>query len=216
MISIKKLSPTPTPRRISMPVSIRSAAALAIALVAVTGCKKKPETTPAPVTAAPPVRTPGPNQDSIAAAERAREAARAAAAAAEEARRNASALAEVRNTLIQVIYFDFDKDEIRDDQRMALDAKVPILTANPNVRIRIAGHTDSRGSDEYNLALGQRRSASAKRYLVSRGIADGRIDVVSFGKERPVAQGENEEAWAKNRRDEFEIVAGGENLRVPK
>ncbi|HVT37756.1 MAG TPA: peptidoglycan-associated lipoprotein Pal [Gemmatimonadaceae bacterium] len=198
-----------------MPVSLRSAAALLMALVAVTSCKKKPETTPAPVPVAPPVRTPGPNQDSIA-AERAKEAARAAAAAAEEARRNAAALAETRNTLMQVIYFDYDKDEIRDDQRVALDAKVPILTANPNVRIRIAGHTDSRGSDEYNLALGQRRSASAKRYLVSRGIADGRIDVVSFGKERPLAPGENEEAWAKNRRDEFEIVAGGENLRVPK
>jgi peptidoglycan-associated lipoprotein len=199
-----------------MPVSIRSAAALAMALVAVTSCKKKPETAPAPVTAAPPVRTPGPNQDSIAAAERAREAARAAAAAADEARRNAAALAEARNALMQAIYFDYDKDEIRDDQRMALDAKVPILTANPAVRIRIAGHTDSRGSDEYNLALGQRRSASAKRYLASRGIAEGRIDVVSFGKERPAAQGENEEAWAKNRRDEFEIVAGGETIRVPK
>ena len=196
--------------------SIRSMPALIMALVSVSACRKKPEAAPTPVVAAPPVAGPRVNQDSIDAAGRAAAAAAARAAADEATRRNAAAVADARAKLSQAIYFDYDKDEIRDDQRVALDAKVPVLTANPNVRIRIAGNTDSRGSDEYNLALGQRRSAAAKRYLVSRGIADGRIEVVSFGKERPAAAGDGEDSWAKNRRDEFEIIAGGENLQVPR
>lgn len=193
----------------------RSVSALIVALTAASACRGKPAPVPAP---AAPTAAPGPrvNQDSIDAARRAAEEARAKAAAAEEAGRNAALLASVRAELAKTIYFDYDKDEIREDQRMALDAKVPIFTANPSVRIRIAGHTDSRGSDEYNLALGQRRSAGAKRYLVSRGVAEGRIEVVSFGEERPAAQGDSEESWAKNRRDEFEIISGGDSLRVPR
>jgi peptidoglycan-associated lipoprotein len=84
------------------------------------------------------------------------------------------------------------------------------------VRLRIAGHTDDRGSDEYNLALGQRRAASVQRYLVSRGLKTSRFETVSFGKERPAAQSENEDAWSKNRRGEFEVIAGGDNLRMPR
>jgi peptidoglycan-associated lipoprotein len=195
----------------------RSIAALAMSCLAVAACKKKPAPPPAPVAApaaqaAPPPAPPRVNQDSIDRANRDRAA---GAAAAAERDRLAAAAARARATMGQQIYFDFDKDDIRDDQRATLDAKVPILNANPNARIRIGGHTDDRGSDEYNLALGQRRSASAKRYLVSRGIAELRIETVSFGKERPAVQGENEDAWAKNRRDEFEIIAGGDNLRAP-
>ena len=122
----------------------------------------------------------------------------------------------VRNTIAAKVYFDFDKDEIRDDQKVTLDAKVGILNANTAVRLRIAGHTDNRGSDEYNLALGQRRAASVQRYLVSRALNASRFETVSFGEERPVAQGENEDAWSKNRRAEFEIIAGGDNLRMPR
>jgi len=122
----------------------------------------------------------------------------------------------VRNTIAAKVYFDYDKDEIRDDQKATLDAKVGIMNANSAVRLRIAGHTDDRGSDEYNLALGQRRAASVQRYLVSRGLTASRFETVSFGKERPAAQGENEDAWSKNRRGEFEIIAGGDNLRMPR
>ena len=93
-------------------------------------------------------------------------------------------------------------------QQATLDAKVPVLNANPDVKIRIAGHTDERGSDEYNLALGQRRAASVRRYLVARGVAEGRFEVTSFGEQRPAAPGEGEDAWSKNRRAEFEIIAG--------
>ncbi|MFM8780978.1 MAG: OmpA family protein, partial [Gemmatimonadota bacterium] len=78
-----------------------------------------------------------------------------------------------------------------------------------SIRIRVAGHTDERGSDEYNIALGMRRAAAAKRYLVDLGIAESRIAVVSFGEERPLNTESTEAAWAQNRRDEFEIVAGG-------
>lgn len=197
--------------------SLRTVASLVIAALAMSACRSKPAAVPPPAAApAAAPQAPRENRDSIAAAARAAEQARLAAAAAAEAARNTAMLTEVRNTLTRVIYFDYDRDEIRDDQRVALDAKVPILNANPNVRIRIAGHTDNRGSDEYNLALSQRRSAAAKRYLVSRGITDGRIDVVGFGEERPAAQGDGEDAWGRNRRDEFEIIAGGDALRIPR
>ena len=86
-------------------------------------------------------------------------------------------------------YFEYDQSELRAEDKAILDAKVPILQANPGVMIRIGGHTDERGSDEYNLALGQRRAAAAKRYLTEHGIAATRIETISYGEERPVAQG---------------------------
>jgi peptidoglycan-associated lipoprotein len=115
------------------------------------------------------------------------------------------------------IYFDFDKSTIRPDAAATLDAKVPWLQANPGMRIRIEGNADERGSDEYNLALGQRRAASAKRYLVERGIAADRFDLVSYGEERPVCTEHNEACWQQNRRDDFRIVTiGGDGvIRVP-
>ena len=133
-----------------------------------------------------------------------------ARAAAEAAQRASDAM---RATLTTGITFDFDRSDLRDDARAALDAKVPILMANSNVTIRIAGHADERGSSEYNLALGQRRAAAAKRYLVERGIAEGRIETTSFGEERPACTESNEGCWSQNRRDEFEMTAGGPMLR---
>src|SRR5207253_10918461 len=124
-------------------------------------------------------------------------------------------MANMRNTLVAVVHFDYDQADLRPDARAALDAKIPILQANSNVTIRIAGHTDERGSDEYNLALGQRRAATAKRYLVEHGIAESRIETISYGEERPVAQGSEESAWSQNRRDEFEITAGGGGRLTP-
>ena len=154
-------------------------------------------------------------QDSIAAANAARarfvaDSIAAANAAAEAARRDSDML---RATVANVITFDFNKADLRDDAKATLDAKIPILLANSNVTIRIAGHADERGSSEYNLALGQRRAAMAKRYLVERGVAEGRIETTSFGEERPVCTESNESCWAQNRRDEFEITAGGPMLR---
>ena len=148
-------------------------------------------------------------QDSIAAAEKARQDSIAAAQAA------AARVAAAKNAVSAVIYFDFDKSDITDQSKATLDAKLPVLRANTGLRIQIAGHTDERGSDEYNMALGQRRAAAAKRYLVSQGITSDRIDLISYGEEHPVATGHDESAWSQNRRDEFNIVAGGDNIVAP-
>ena len=149
--------------------------------------------------------------DSIARAEAARnaEAARAAAAAAAGPATNAPATAAERSAIANVIYFDLDESALTDDSRSGLEAKAPILLRRTNMRIRITGHADERGSDEYNLALGLRRAAEAKRYLAALGIAEDRIEIVTLGEERPAVQGHTEEAWALNRRAEFEIIAGG-------
>jgi peptidoglycan-associated lipoprotein len=152
-----------------------------------------PRTEPAP----PPRRevpppAPAVNRDSIAAVDRAREA------------------------LLAKVYFDFDRSELRDDQRAILDSKLPVLQANPNVRIRIEGNADERGSDEYNQALGMRRAQTARKYLIDHGIDGGRIDISSNGEERPVCQQHDESCWSQNRRDEFVIVAGGDRLVAPR
>ena len=123
-------------------------------------------------------------------------------------------MAAARAALTSPIHFDLDKSDLTDADRSILDAKLPILNANPGLRIQVAGNCDKRGSDEYNLALGQRRAAAAKRYLTAHGIDAGRIDVISYGKERPIATGDSEEDYAQNRRDDFVIVAGGDNLKV--
>jgi len=119
------------------------------------------------------------------------------------------ATSDPRAVLTEMIFFDYDQSELRSEARATLDAKLAFLQSNPSVRIRIAGHTDERGSDEYNLALGLRRAAAAKRYLVELGIAENRMTVVSFGEERPLNADPTDAAWAQNRRDEFEIIASG-------
>jgi peptidoglycan-associated lipoprotein len=113
------------------------------------------------------------------------------------------------------VHFEYDKADIRDDDVAALDRKAAILAANPSLRLRLAGNADERGSDEYNLALGNRRGAAAKRYLTSKGVDAGRLEVVSYGEERPANPGHDEGAYAENRRDDFEITAGGDNLVQP-
>lgn len=181
----------------------------------------------------PAPENPTPNADSAAAAERARQDSIAAAQAEadrlarEEAdriarQREADSLAalsrsaeEVRNMLATMIHFDLDRSNIRPDDMSALDQKVAILQANPDLRIRVGGHCDERGSDEYNLALGNRRAQAAKQYLVSHGIDASRIETQSWGEERPLVDGHDEGAWSQNRRAEFEVTSGGDNLRRP-
>ena len=195
----------------------RSAVLFTVAGLTLAACKKKkPEVAPTPVAA-------GPNRDSIEAAERARRAederrrreAFVRDSIERERQRLEGVVAAARATLNAPVYFDYDAADIRDDSRTALEAKLPILTANPGLRIRIAGHTDSRGSDEYNLALGQRRAAAVKSWLTNRGIDGERVELVSFGKERPSCEQEEESCWSRNRRAEFEVTAGGTNLTVP-
>jgi peptidoglycan-associated lipoprotein len=113
-----------------------------------------------------------------------------------------------KDTLTMMTFFDFDQAVLSEKDRTLLDAKLVILEAHPDLQIRIAGDADDRGSEEYNLALGQRRAAAAKRYLVDHGISDARIEIISYGLERPVAKGETEQSWAMNRNDQFLVIAG--------
>jgi peptidoglycan-associated lipoprotein len=103
--------------------------------------------------------------------------------------------------LLKDIHFDFDKYNIRPEDAEILKENAALLKKYPKVKIQIEGHCDERGTTEYNLALGERRANSGKRYLVSLGISPDRISTISYGKERPLDPGHNEEAWAKNRRD---------------
>jgi len=99
-----------------------------------------------------------------------------------------------------VIYFDTDKYDIDAEDQASLRAQAQYLMQYANIRATVEGHCDERGTREYNLALGERRANAAKNYLVSLGVPATRLTTVSYGKERPVALGSNEEAWAQNRR----------------
>jgi peptidoglycan-associated lipoprotein len=113
-----------------------------------------------------------------------------------------------RAVLAEPIYFGFDRADLSAEARARLDRKAEVLQSNGDVRVTVAGHTDERGSAEYNLALGMRRAAEAKRYLVGRGVPADRLDVLSHGEEQPADAGHNETAWAANRRAEFAPTAG--------
>ena len=107
--------------------------------------------------------------------------------------------------VFKAIHFDYDKYNLTSRATATLAENATLLMDNPNMRILIEGHCDERGTDDYNLALGEKRALAARDYLVNFGIAKSRISVISYGEERPVDAGSNEEAWAKNRRDEFVI-----------
>jgi len=144
--------------------------------------------------------------DSIRAAE---EAARLAREAEERAAREA--LERARALLTQRVHFDFDMSEIRPDAEQVLRQKVEILRASPNVQIRIEGHCDERGSNEYNDALGNRRAQAVVDFFTNFGLDPSRFTTVSFGEDRPLVRASNEEAWAQNRRAEFIVTAGDVN-----
>ncbi|MBI4772911.1 MAG: peptidoglycan-associated lipoprotein Pal [Deltaproteobacteria bacterium] len=118
--------------------------------------------------------------------------------------KGAETTAETRQKFeAQSIYFDFDSAVLTEKGKETLQAKSAFLMENSNKNVLIEGHCDERGSVEYNLALGQRRAESAQRYLVLLGVNANRIRTISYGKERPADSRHSEEAWAKNRRDEF-------------
>jgi peptidoglycan-associated lipoprotein len=104
------------------------------------------------------------------------------------------------------IYFDFDKSRIRKDQVSRLEANADYLKENPNIRIRIEGNTDPRGTNEYNMALGERRALAAKKGLLKRGVPEANMTTVSYGEERILVHGDDEASWAQNRRDDFVIA----------
>ena len=104
------------------------------------------------------------------------------------------------------IYFDFDKSELLPQAKNTLRQKAEFLKKYPDFYVRIEGHCDERGTNEYNLALGERRAQAAKNYLVSLGIGEKRLRTISYGEERPADPRSNEAGWALNRRDEFKLL----------
>ena len=187
----------------------RTLAPLALAALALAACnRKRAAETPAPSTTSTTADTDAARRDSIAredAARRDREARdRAAREAAERAERE-----RVRTLLEAPVYFAFDQSDLDSDARRVLDQKLVEVNRDAGVQLRITGHTDERGSDEYNVALGMRRAAAARRYLVQRGVAESRLSLASRGEEEPVCTGSDESCWSRNRRAAFEITAGG-------
>ena len=169
---------------------VLSAVGLALLM---TGCPKRPGITvaSAPPPAAPAPAAPAPAPASLAAAPA---PAPPAPAPAEEYK---------INDALKPVYFAFDSSAIRSGDAKTLDASAAWLKAHPDQLALIEGHCDERGTNEYNLALGERRAKAAMGYLVSRGIEAGRITMISYGKERPVCTEHNEACWSKNRRDNF-------------
>ena len=107
---------------------------------------------------------------------------------------------------LEKIYFNFDSYKLSEQARATLAKNEALLKKDPVAKVRIEGSCDERGSDEYNLALGERRAKAAMEYLVTMGIPANNLTVISYGKEKPIDQGHDEAAWAKNRRDDFVVV----------
>jgi peptidoglycan-associated lipoprotein len=207
--------------RLTLPLTVGVSV---VVLAAVTACSS------------PPPPPPEPDQDSIRAAQAVRDSIAAAQARADsirraqeeqqriERQRRADSLAAVRAEteavramISRMVNFDFNRSNVRDGvDTEVLTQKIAILQANPNLRLEIVGHCDERGTDEYNMALGNRRAVSSRAFLTDRGIAETRITVRSRGEEQPLDSGHTEAAWERNRRGEFRIVGGGDALVRPR
>lgn len=109
-------------------------------------------------------------------------------------------------TKIKDIHFDYDRYDIRDDAKPVMKEVADMLSKNRKIKVIIEGHCDERGTNEYNLGLGDRRASSTKEYLVSLGIPTGKIETISYGEEKPVCAEQTEECWGKNRRAHFVLV----------
>jgi peptidoglycan-associated lipoprotein len=120
-----------------------------------------------------------------------------------QALRDAQMVAEFE---AQKIFFDFDKSDLKPEAQATLKKKAAWLRDHAAYAVRIEGHCDERGTAEYNLALGERRASAAKKFLTALGVEEHRMSCISYGEEKPADPGHNEEAWAKNRRDEFSLV----------
>jgi peptidoglycan-associated lipoprotein len=183
---------------------------MALVMVATLGaCKKKPAEQPTPTTQ-PPTTTSQPTTTRDTAAENKAERDRLAAEAA------ARVTEAARVTLTEMIFFEYDQSDIRADAQDVLNRKVAIMRANPNVTLRIDGHADERGTVEYNLALSLRRANAVRDYMTGFGIDVSRLEVTGFGEERPLDPGTSESAYAKNRRAEFQVTRGGDNMVAPR
>jgi peptidoglycan-associated lipoprotein len=170
-------------QRISLPFGTALVLAMSLLLA---GCPKKPTTQEAP-----PAATTEQNAS-------AQSSEVGAASQTNDAR-----AAEQRLLAQTIIYFDFDKADIRPEYTEVLAAHARRLAASPNLKARLEGHTDERGSREYNIGLGERRAQSVRRALLLQSVGDGQLTTVSYGEERPAVDGHDEGSWAKNRRVEI-------------
>ena len=106
-----------------------------------------------------------------------------------------------------IVYFDFDKYDVKPEYREMLRQKAELMRQYPGIRVRIEGNCDERGTQEYNLALGERRARAAYEYMVMLGVNPSQLEMISYGKERPAVQGTGEQVWSMNRRDDFRVIA---------
>lgn len=189
---------------------MRSLLRLSLLLVAIislitAGCSKRKPAVAAPKPATTAANADRARLDSI-------ERAAADRRAAEERARLEAERRQSREVVIQElqapVYFELDQADLTDEGRQLLDAKREAMQNQPAIRIRIEGHADDTGSDEYNMALGERRAATARRYLVAGGIAEGRIQILSRGEEKPACPDKQESCRSRNRRDEFILLSG--------
>jgi peptidoglycan-associated lipoprotein len=120
---------------------------------------------------------------------------------------NAAMSAAIQQITDARVYFDFDKFDIRAEYKDMLKGKAELMKQYPSIRVRIEGNCDERGTQEYNLALGERRARAAYEYLVMLGVNPGQLEMISYGKENPAVMGSNEAAWSQNRRDDFRVIA---------
>jgi peptidoglycan-associated lipoprotein len=181
--------------------SVSLAGSLAVSLALAAGCGSKPaaKTAPAAPAAAPAAPAPSQVQDRDFAPKPNTDA---------TVERLPDDVAEInRKGYLKDNFFDFDQAAIRADQREVLAGDASWLKKWPTVKVRVEGHCDERGTAQYNLALGERRAEADREYLASLGIDTTRVELVSYGKERPFAPGHDEGAWAQNRRDHFVVTA---------
>lgn len=177
--------------------SLKAAAVLGAIVALAAGCKKKPPTT-TPEAAPPPSAVEAPP-------------APGPATAPPAASREEGVMTEDLQTLnskgyLKDAYYDFDKADLRDDARTALASDAQWLKQYGSIRVLVEGHCDERGTEEYNLSLGQKRASAVKDYLVSLGIEGSRINTVSYGKARPFCTDHDENCWQQNRRGHFVIT----------
>jgi peptidoglycan-associated lipoprotein len=181
--------------------------AAVLAGLTVSACRREAPPPPPPP---PAEEEPGPDMDSLRAYQDSVERVRQDSIRRAEER--ARAVAEARSILEQRIHFEFDRSRITPEAEQVLRRKLPILRNSPDVRIRLEGHTDERGSVEYNQALGMRRAQSVLDWMAQNGVPAARFQTTSYGEERPLVNRSDETAWAQNRRVEFIITAGADRI----
>jgi len=163
-----------------------STAVAVASLALLSGCPKPPDVKPEP----PPETTTNTGVDTTG----------ATAEDADAAGPSAGLLAS------RIVYFDFDRSDIRADSQQVVQAHAQYLSKNPSQKVRLEGHADERGSREYNIGLGERRSQAVRRAMLLQGVAEAQITTVSYGEERPAAAGSDEQSYAQNRRVEIVYV----------